>query len=135
MPPPAVVPAPQPALALQTAGAGARADQSVRTLLAQASRDLGRVNYQTLDADGRRLAGFRQTTRAWAGSRVLDIEIEFDQLEEPRADPWNSYYAARFAWPDQTAEQPWWFSYCQVLSVGGAASACTRAPGHTPLFA
>jgi alpha-mannosidase len=57
-----------------------------------------------IDADERRLAGFRQTTRAWAGSRVLDIEIEFDQLEEPRADPWNSYYAARFAWPDQTAE-------------------------------
>ena len=57
-----------------------------------------------VDADDRRLAGFRQTTRVWAGSRVLHIEIEFDGLEEPRADPWNSYYAARFAWPDETAE-------------------------------
>ncbi len=57
-----------------------------------------------VDADDRRLAGFRQVTRAWAGSRVLHIEIEFDGLEEPRADPWNSYYAARFAWPDETAE-------------------------------
>lgn len=57
-----------------------------------------------IGTDDRLLAGFRQTTRAWAGSRVLNIEIEFDQLEEPRADPWNSYYAARFAWPDQTAE-------------------------------
>ena len=51
--PPAAAPAPQPALALQSTGAGARADQSVRTLLAQAARDLGRVDYQALDADGR----------------------------------------------------------------------------------
>ncbi len=53
--PPALppAPAPQPALALQSTGAGARADQSVRTLLAQAARDLGRVDYQALDADGR----------------------------------------------------------------------------------
>ena len=53
--PPALppVPAPQPALALQSTGAGARADQSVRTLLAQAARDLGRVDYQALDTDGR----------------------------------------------------------------------------------
>lgn len=49
-PSPAVAaPAPQPSLALQTT----RADQSVRTLLAQAARDLDRVNYQGLDADGR----------------------------------------------------------------------------------
>ena len=57
-----------------------------------------------VDADDRRLAGFRQTTTGRAGSRVLEIEIEFDNIEEPRADPWNSYYAARFAWPDQMAE-------------------------------
>ena len=46
-------PAPQPALALQSTGTGARADQSVRTLLARAARDLARVNYQALDTDGR----------------------------------------------------------------------------------
>ncbi len=52
--PPAAAPAAAPpALALQTQGAGARADQSIRTLLAQAARDLGRVDYQGLDADGR----------------------------------------------------------------------------------
>jgi type IV secretory pathway VirB10-like protein len=48
--PPVVAP---PPLALQTPGASARADQSVRTLLAQAARDLGRVDYQALDADRR----------------------------------------------------------------------------------
>jgi hypothetical protein len=55
-PGPASVPvpaAPQPALTMQNAGANARADQSVRSLLGQASRDLERVVYQTLDADGR----------------------------------------------------------------------------------
>ncbi len=57
-----------------------------------------------VDTDGRRLGTFRQTTQAWAGSRVLRILIELDEIEEPRADPWNSYYAARFAWPDETAD-------------------------------
>jgi hypothetical protein len=38
---------------MQNTGANAKADQSVRILLSQAARDLGRVNYQTLDADGR----------------------------------------------------------------------------------
>jgi hypothetical protein len=42
-----------PALAMQPAGANAKADQSVRALLAQAARDLERVTYATLDADGR----------------------------------------------------------------------------------
>jgi hypothetical protein len=47
-------PAPSPpSLAMQNTGANAKADQSVRILLSQAARDLGRVNYQTLDADGR----------------------------------------------------------------------------------
>lgn len=52
--PPVAAPAtPAPALALQMPGASAKADQSVRALLAQAARDLGRVNYQALDTDGR----------------------------------------------------------------------------------
>ncbi len=51
--PPATPPASAPSLAMQNTGANAKADQSVRSLLAQANRDLGRVVYQTLDADGR----------------------------------------------------------------------------------
>jgi hypothetical protein len=51
-PAPAQTP-PQPSLAMQNTGANARADQSVRTLLGQAARDLERVVYQSLDADGR----------------------------------------------------------------------------------
>jgi alpha-mannosidase len=57
-----------------------------------------------LDANGQRLAGFVQTYRLWRGSRVLQVEVELDPAEEPRADPWNSYYCCRFAWPDELAE-------------------------------
>src|SRR5262249_15004167 len=37
-------------------------------------------------------------------SRVIGLEIELEPEQEPRADPWNSYYAARFAWADEDAE-------------------------------
>jgi alpha-mannosidase len=57
-----------------------------------------------LDQSGKKLAGFVQTYRLWRGSRVLHVEIELDPVEEPKADPWNSYYCARFAWPDEMAE-------------------------------
>lgn len=52
-PPQPVTATPAPALALQMPGASAKADQSVRSLLGRAARDLGRVNYQGLDADGK----------------------------------------------------------------------------------
>ncbi|MBI3837711.1 MAG: hypothetical protein HY288_07230 [Planctomycetia bacterium] len=55
-------------------------------------------------AEGRRLAGFRQSVQVWSGSRVIRVHIELEDVEDPRADPWNSYYAARFAWPDETTE-------------------------------
>jgi alpha-mannosidase len=57
-----------------------------------------------LDADGKKLAAFVQTYRLWRGSRVLHIEVELEPVEEPRADPWNSYYCCRFAWSDELAE-------------------------------
>lgn len=53
-PPPAPAPTPAtPPLTLQTPAASAQAEQSVRGLLARAARDLGRVDYQMLDADGK----------------------------------------------------------------------------------
>jgi alpha-mannosidase len=78
--------------------------ESVQTTVS--SPALGEIvsSGKLLDAAGRPIADFRQTTQLWAGSRVLRIEIELANIEEPRADPWNSYYAARFAWPEDTAE-------------------------------
>jgi alpha-mannosidase len=56
------------------------------------------------DAHGNVLAGFQQTYRLWRGSRVLQMEIELDPRDELKADPWNSYCAARFAWASEAAE-------------------------------
>jgi alpha-mannosidase len=57
-----------------------------------------------LDLEGKKLAGFVQKYRVWRGSRVLTVDIELDPVEEPKADPWNSYYCCRFAWGDETSD-------------------------------
>lgn len=62
------------------------------------------VRGKLVDRQGALLARFAQTLRAVRGSRVLEVDIELDPEHEPAADPWNSYYAARFAWKDETAE-------------------------------
>jgi alpha-mannosidase len=38
------------------------------------------------------------------GSRVVEIEIDLQPDRMPEPDPWNSYYAARFAWADAAAD-------------------------------
>ena len=67
---------------------------------------LGRITSRgrLVDREGKRLAGFVETMTARRGSRVLEIEIELAPERVPEASPWNSYYAARFAWHDSTAE-------------------------------
>ena len=57
-----------------------------------------------MSPDGQRLAGFQQTTRIWRGSPVIELLIEVEPERMPGADPWNSYYAARFAWLDPEAK-------------------------------
>ncbi len=54
--------------------------------------------------EGQRMAGFKQTYQLWRACPVLLIDIELDISEDPRADAWNSYYAARFAWADAAAD-------------------------------
>jgi len=56
-----------------------------------------------VDREGRRLAGFSQTMRARRGSRVLELTVQLDVDQLPGANPWESYYAVRFAWNDATA--------------------------------
>jgi alpha-mannosidase len=72
----------------------------------EAGPALGRIasRGRLVDREGKRLAGFAQTTTARRGSRVLDLEIEIEPDREPDARPWTSYYAARFAWNDASAE-------------------------------
>jgi len=54
--------------------------------------------------DGKRLARFVETIEARRASRILDLTIDLDIEREPDPDPWRSYYAARFAWGDATAD-------------------------------
>jgi len=72
----------------------------------EAGPDYGQIECRgrLCDRQGQRLAGFVQRTRLTRGSRILDIEIELEPDTQPEPDPWKSYYAARFAWDDETAE-------------------------------
>jgi alpha-mannosidase len=75
-----------------------------RIEIVSAGPDVGEMLCQgrLVDRQGRRVAGFRQTTRLCRGSRVIEIIIELDAEQMPSGDPWLSYYAARFAWKDET---------------------------------
>ena len=42
--------------------------------------------------------------RVERGSRLIHLEIELDPVEEPSADPWHAYFAARFAWDSAAAD-------------------------------
>ncbi len=49
------------------------------------------------------LASFRQTIRLWRGRRLLDIDIELDEVKMPDGEPWTNYFGVRWAWMDTTA--------------------------------
>lgn len=57
-----------------------------------------------MSREGELLARYVQTATARRGSRVLEIEVELEADQEPKSDPWGSYYAARFAWADETVD-------------------------------
>ena len=79
-----------------------------------------------MDRQGCRVAGFRQTTRAWRGSRILEIEISLDIDRQPGPNPWDSYYAARFAWKDESAV------VCRGVNMAVAPTELTQF--ESPLF-
>jgi alpha-mannosidase len=54
-------------------------------------------------ANGDRLASFQQIVRVWRGRPIVEIDIELSDLKIPDGDPWNNYFASRFAWNDATS--------------------------------
>jgi alpha-mannosidase len=56
------------------------------------------------DPHGEVLARFEQRLRIWRGCRVLQVSVELEPLVVPGDNPWDSYYACRFAWADETAK-------------------------------
>ena len=102
----------QIAMRLPTAGKDRQGDDEAYSIMTadelsvtSAGPVLGEIvcRGRLVDREVRRLAGFKQTTRVWRGSRVIELEIELDVEQLPGPNPWNSYYAARFAWGDATA--------------------------------
>ena len=71
-----------------------------------AGRLLGEITSRgrLLDPEGNPLAEFTQRVQMTLGSRVLAVEIDLNPTVPPRADPWRSYYACRFAWAERAAE-------------------------------
>ncbi len=65
-----------------------------------------------LDLEGERLAGFTQRYTIGRGQRVIRLDVELEPDTEPKADPWNSYYACRFAWADEMS--PLWRTVHQM---------------------
>ena len=58
---------------------------------------------------GAKLAGFSQRYRLWSGRPVLEIDITLGEIEPSwlaraaGADPWTTYLASRWAWPDASS--------------------------------
>ncbi len=79
------------------------ADEIMTTIATPAMGEIV-VRGRLMDLNGNRLAGFTSTYRIFRGSRILGINVQLDVAEEPKADPWNSYYCCRFAWGEDDPE-------------------------------
>lgn len=62
------------------------------------------VRGRLLQPDGTCVSRYTQVLRAQRGSRILEIDLSLDPEELPSGNPWTTYYAARFAWSDATAD-------------------------------
>jgi hypothetical protein len=56
-----------------------------------------------LDEQGETIATFRQRIRAWLARPLLEVRIELKPVKPPEGYPWHAYYAARFAWREESA--------------------------------
>jgi hypothetical protein len=78
------------------------------------------------DEQGELLATFRQRFRAWLGRPLLELRIEFRPVKPPEGYPWHAYYAARFAWRDESA--------ALLRGAFGSATLTSHTRPETPDF-
>jgi hypothetical protein len=84
------------------------------------------VEGNLFEQSGRHLAAFRVRYRAWLGRPMLDIRVELRPEVPPEGYAWHSYYAARFAWRDDTLPL--------VRGTFGAATVTNHTRPETPDF-
>ncbi len=95
-----------------TGGYYAKPDPVYSRMVAESSRVvhsdtlLGRIETtgRLVNDKGHTLAQFQQTYQLVRGSRVLEIEIEIHPEVVPDGDPWENYYACRFAWSNEASD-------------------------------
>lgn len=74
--------------------------------------------------EGRQIATFRQRYRAWLGRPMLELRLEIEPRQPIEGYPWHAYFAARFAWRQETA--------MLVRSSTGLRSVTTQNRPETP---
>jgi alpha-mannosidase len=60
------------------------------------------------------LARYTQTVRVWRGRPVVELDVELEVVRQPEGEAWHSYYASRWAWPDETAATARSVGWCAV---------------------
>jgi alpha-mannosidase len=78
------------------------------------------------DEQGELLATFRQRFRAWLGRPLLEMRIDLRPIKPPEGYPWHGYYAARFAWRDESA--------ALLRGAFGSATLTSHTRPETPDF-
>lgn len=49
------------------------------------------------------VAEYEQVYSLYRGSRVVRVDVSWSNLEPPKSDPWNCYFASRFAFGDESS--------------------------------
>ncbi len=79
-----------------------------------------------LDRNGSVVARYTQTTTLPRQSPIVDIDVTLDVDRPPVGPPWDHYYAARFAWSDETVDF--------TRNLGGVVTATENHRIESPLF-
>lgn len=87
----------------ETAQYSVMAVDEVRVTASTAALGEIKCKGRLLDHEGQVVANYAQSFRVLRGSRVVQLDIDLEPNVEPTSDAWNSYYACRFAWNDETA--------------------------------
>jgi len=63
-----------------------------------------RTRGRLMHPEGKVAGRFEQTFQLDRGSRVIVMETQFEPVDMPRGNPWECYFASRFAWGDAAAD-------------------------------